>query len=100
MKKVDNSIYKTTITVGAGRLKQFLWYFVNIFFIKNTLVVFSGFKIWLLRLFGARIGKGVVLKPGVNIKYPWKLTIGDHSWIGERVWIDNLAAVHLGKNVC
>lgn len=42
----------------------------------------------------------MVLKPGINIKYPWKLTVGDHSWIGEKVWIDNLAPVVIGRSVC
>lgn len=99
MREVDNSLYRTTINVGAGKVKQVLWYFINIFFIKNSLIVFSGFKIFLLRLFGASIGKGVVIKPGVNIKYPWKLSIGNNSWVGESVWIDNLSDVFIGKNV-
>jgi putative colanic acid biosynthesis acetyltransferase WcaF len=42
----------------------------------------------------------VVIKPRVTIKYPWFLTTGDHSWIGENVWIDNLAEVSMGNNVC
>ena len=50
-------------------------------------------------MFGARIGKNVVIKPRVNIKYPWFLVVGDHVWIGENVWIDNLAQVTLGDNV-
>ena len=50
--------------------------------------------------FGASIGRGVVIKPNVNIKYPWRLSIGDYSWIGENVWIDNLANVHIGNNCC
>lgn len=54
----------------------------------------------MLRLFGAKIGCGVVIKPRVNIKYPWNLTIGDHTWIGEGVWIDNLASVTIGSNCC
>lgn len=54
----------------------------------------------ILRMFGARIGTGVVIKPRVKIKYPWKLEIGDSSWIGEGVWIDNLASVSIGANVC
>jgi len=53
-----------------------------------------------LRALGARVGTGVVIKPHVNIKYPWHLTIGDHVWIGEGVWIDNLVEVQLGSNVC
>lgn len=54
----------------------------------------------LLKLFGARIGVGVVIKPNVRIKFPWRLEIGDHSWIGEDVWIDNLALVTIGSNAC
>ena len=44
--------------------------------------------------------KGVVIKPSVNIKYPWNLKIGDYVWIGENVWIDNLVEVSIGDNVC
>jgi putative colanic acid biosynthesis acetyltransferase WcaF len=46
------------------------------------------------------VGKGVVIKPAVSIKYPWKLEIGDHVWIGEKVWIDNLAKVRIDNNAC
>jgi acetyltransferase-like isoleucine patch superfamily enzyme len=42
----------------------------------------------------------VNIKPSVNIKYPWLLEVGDHVWIGEEVWIDNLAKVRIGSNVC
>ena len=54
----------------------------------------------LLKLFGAEVGEGVLIKPYVNIKYPWLLTIGSHVWIGENVWIDNVANVQIGNNVC
>ena len=49
---------------------------------------------------GAKIGKKVVIKPGVNIKYPWLLSVGDFSWIGEDVWIDNLAQTDIGAHCC
>jgi putative colanic acid biosynthesis acetyltransferase WcaF len=97
---VDNSIYKTSIDIKAGKLKQVCWYAVNVLFFKNPFVTGSGFKIFLLRLFGAVVGRGVVIKPCVNIKYAWKLSIGNYSWIGEQVWIDNLAEVSIGNNVC
>lgn len=51
-------------------------------------------------MFGASIGSSVVIKPRVTIKYPWKLAVGDHSWIGEQVWIDNLDQVTIGAHVC
>jgi putative colanic acid biosynthesis acetyltransferase WcaF len=53
-----------------------------------------------LRAFGARIGSGVVIKQRVIVKFPWRLEIGEHSWIGEGVWIDNLAPVVIGSHVC
>ena len=79
---------------------QICWYLVNIFFFKNAFFVGNKLKIILLKIFGAKIGKGVVIKPCVNIKYPWKLKIGDYSWIGENVWIDNLDDVSIGNHVC
>ena len=60
----------------------------------------SGLKVFWLRVFGAELGKGVVIKPRVTIKYPWKLKVGANCWIGEGVWIDNLDQVTLEANVC
>lgn len=85
---------------GRNKLIQFLWYFTNVLFFMNPLNPVSSIKVLLLRLFGAKIGRKVNIKPGVNIKYPWRLEIGDYSWIGEKVWIDNLAKVKIGSNAC
>lgn len=60
----------------------------------------SFWRIRLLKLFGSKIGYGVLFKPNIKIKFPWRLVIGDHSWIGENVWIDNLDWVKIGSNVC
>ncbi len=60
----------------------------------------SKVKVILLRLFGAKVGNGVVIKPSVNIKYPWLLNIGNHVWIGEEVWIDNLVEIDIADHVC
>jgi len=76
------------------------WYFVNACFFVNPFNPFSNIKIFLLRLFGAKIGERVLIKPRVNIKYPWFLEIGNDVWIGENVWIDNLAKVIIEDNVC
>ena len=85
---------------GGSVFKRVLWFYVNALFLKTSLVPVSGFKVFLLRLFGARIGKGVNIKPGVSVKYPWHLTIGNNTWIGENVWIDCLVQVNIGNNVC
>lgn len=101
MKQTDLSKYNNSwFNEGAGVIKRTLWFFVNGLFFVNPINPFSGLKVFLLRLFGARIGKGVVIKPSVNIKYPWNLVIGDFSWIGEKVWIDNLDQVAIGNNCC
>ena len=85
---------------GAGVFKIILWYFINALLVRASWNPFMGIKIWLLKAFGAKIGKGLIIKNNVIIKYPWKLTIGDNVWIGENVWIDNLDEVVIGDNVC
>lgn len=99
LKKVNNALYKTNILVNASKPKQLLWYFTNILFFKNPFIISSSLKVFLLKLFGASVGKNVVIKPSVNIKYPWKLSIGNNSWIGEAVWIDNLSDVIIEDSV-
>lgn len=96
LKSYNNSWYSP----GKGFLIRTLWYFVNAIIFTNHLIPFSQLKVLILKCFGAKVGTGVVIKPNVNIKYPWLLTIGDYSWIGESVWIDNLAQVTIGNNCC
>lgn len=84
---------------GASTLKQLLWYFCSALFFRSGLVPFSVVLVWLLKLFGAKIGKDVRVKPYIHIKFPWKLELGDHSWLAE-CYIENLAAVVIGKNCC
>lgn len=85
---------------GAGRLKTTLWYFVNALVVRASWNPFMGIKVWLLRLFGAKIGKGLVIKNNVCIKSPWNLTVGDDCWLGENCWLDNLDKITIGSNVC
>lgn len=84
---------------GASILKQLLWYFCSALFFRSGLVPFSVILVALLKLFGAKIGKDVRVKPYVHIKFPWKLTLGDHSWLAE-CFIENLDEVIIGKNCC
>ncbi|WP_426328030.1 WcaF family extracellular polysaccharide biosynthesis acetyltransferase [Pedobacter sp. R-06] len=85
--------------IGASLLKQFLWYFTDVFFFKSRLMPSSSVLVFLLRLYGARIGKEVRIKPGIHIKYPWKLIIGDYSWLAD-CYIENLDLVRIGANCC
>ena len=85
---------------GRNRFVCTLWYFVSLAVFESGWVPLLRPKRWLLRLFGARIGRGLVIKPQVWIKYPWRLAVGDYCWIGKGAWIDNLADVQLGSHVC
>lgn len=76
-----------------------LWHFVEIATLLNPLLTSYGVKRGVLRLFGARVGANVIVKPLVHVKYPWRLVVGDNSWIGERAWIDNMEDVVIGANV-
>lgn len=84
---------------GRSRLVETLWIMVGGLVLGGP-IPGSSQRVAILRLFGATIGRGVVIKPGTRVKFPWRLTIGDHSWIGESVWIDNLAEVEIGAHVC
>jgi len=85
---------------GKSLPVRLVWMLVSRIFFQTVLPYPSAFKAMLLRLFGAKIGKRVVIKPNVNFKQPWRLSIGAYSWIGEGVWIDNLVQVSIESNVC
>ena len=84
---------------GRSYAVRALWLVVEALFLANPLVVSYRFKVRLLRLFGARIGSGVIIKPRVHVKYPWRLELGDNCWLGERCWIDNMEDVVCEDNV-
>ncbi|RUP09856.1 WcaF family extracellular polysaccharide biosynthesis acetyltransferase [Hyphomicrobium sp.] len=91
----DNSRFSR----GRSRWIESLWIFVQWLAIRSQ-VPGSAHRRFILRMFGARIGSGVTIKPGLRVKFPWRLTVGDHSWLGEDVWIDNLAEVAIGSHCC
>lgn len=97
LKEFDSSV---GLDRGAGRFKEILWYLVKVLFFLSALPYPNGFKAWLLRRFGAKVGQGAVLKPRVNICFPWKLEIGDHVWIGEEAFLLNFERLSIGNNVC
>jgi len=92
----DNSWYHP----GRSRVWQVAWFFVGLPILRCSLLPSSALRVFLLRCFGAQIATGVIVKPGVRVKYPWHLQVGKHSWLGEDCWIDNLVDVRIGSNVC
>jgi putative colanic acid biosynthesis acetyltransferase WcaF len=94
--RFENSAYDP----GRSFLIRSLWFFVGQPLLRCPILTSSSFRRMLLRMFGAKIGLHAVIKPGVRVKYPWNLVAGDACWLGEDCWIDNLATVTLGDNVC
>lgn len=85
---------------GRPGVVEMVWYLLKCVFLLSALPWPSGLKAGLLRVFGAKIGRGVVIKPRVNVHFPWKLEVGDHAWIGEEVFILNFEPVAIGAHAC
>ena len=85
---------------GRSRLVEALWLLIGAPIVASRVMLSAGVRSAVLRAFGARIGANMYMKPGVKVKFPWYLTVGDHCWIGEDVWIDNLAPVSIASHVC
>jgi putative colanic acid biosynthesis acetyltransferase WcaF len=98
---VDLSSYSSAhFDRGAGKVRETIWLVVSFFLFRLCPFSLSPLKREVLRAFGARIGRNVVIKPQVKITFPWKLTIGDHVWLGEECWLLNLEQITIGNNVC
>ena len=95
LNQYDNSWYQP-----GSKVKRLIWFFVNIIIFKNPFLSHYGIKAWVLRMFGAKVGKNVLIKPSVNIKYPWFIELGNDIWIGENVWLDNHTRIKIGNDVC
>jgi len=99
--EVDLSRYRAVgFDRGASALKEGLWLVVSLLLFRLCPFKFSALKRIALRLFGARIGNSVVIKPDVRITFPWKLEIGDYVWLGEGSWLLNLAPIMIESNAC
>lgn len=98
--KIKLAKYSTkTNARGRSFITEILWYILQILFFSNFLPG-SLHRVLLLKIFGAKIGKNVTIKPYVKVKFPWKLQIGSNTWIGEEVWIENYEHVKIGNNCC
>ena len=85
---------------GAGQFKEGLWLVVSLISFRLCPFSCSALKRAVLRAFGAHIGRNVTIKPQVKITFPWKLTVGDHVWLGEECWLLNLERLVIGSHAC
>src|SRR5208283_3785601 len=81
---------------GRSKMMVQLWWLVQSTLFAMSPQVMYGWRAWLLRLFGARIGRGAIIRPSVKIPYPWKLTIGDHCHIGDDVQLYTYGEIEIG----
>lgn len=100
-KKVDLSRFNAAeFDIGASWFKYGMWQLCSIIFFISPFCPSSKLRAIILRWFGAKVGVGLVMsKPKVNIKFPWRLVIGNHVWIGENAWILNIDQVVIGNSV-
>lgn len=85
---------------GAPRAVLALWFCLGSPLLAARWLPGSAWRVLLLRWFGARIGPNCRIKPGLRVKFPWRLCVGAACWLAEDAWIDNLAPVTLGNRVC
>lgn len=83
-----------------GALIELVWFVLEACVINNKLLPFSGVRVALLRLFGAKIGTGCRFVHPLRVKAPWNLEVGDNCWFGVDVWIYNQTLIRIGSNVC
>lgn len=98
MQQLDKFILPENFRGRSGWYVQ-LWWLVQSLLIHTSPQFMYGWRRFLLRSFGAKIGKNVVIRPSVTITYPWKVTIGDDSWIGDNVELYSLGEIEIGSNV-
>lgn len=84
---------------GRPRWIVYVWGICELLFVTNPWQISSRLRVLVLRVFGARIGAGVIFRPRTRVRFPWKLHIGDRSWIGEGVWFHNQDHIYVGGDV-
>ena len=98
MQKLNNFVLPADFRGKSAFVTQLWWIVQSLLFALSPQFMY-GWRRFLLRLFGANIGKNVIIRPNVRVTYPWKLSVGDYSWIGDYVEIYSLGNIEIGKNV-
>ncbi len=83
---------------GRSAIVVQLWWIIQATFFRWSPQFLYGWRRFLLRLFGAQIGTKAIIRPTAIITYPWKVKIGDYSWIGDDVTLYSLGNITIGNN--
>jgi len=83
---------------GKSAFTVQLWWFVQASFFGLSPQFMYGWRRFILRIFGAQVGKGVLIRSSAQITYPWKVSIGDYSWVGDGVVLYSLGEIEIGSN--
>ncbi|WP_133795578.1 WcaF family extracellular polysaccharide biosynthesis acetyltransferase [Prosthecobacter fusiformis] len=98
--RLDTFDARRGLVRGRSKQVEAIWYLLKCLLFLSPLPWPNFIKVRILRMFGARVGQGVVLKPRLNIHFPWKLELGDHVWLGEEAQILNFEPVVIGSHSC
>lgn len=88
----------TGFDYGKPKLIVLLWSLIQETIFRFSPVPFYGFRRWLLRLFGCRVGHGVIIRSRSRFHYPWRIKIGDYASIGDDVWLYSIAPITIGRH--
>jgi putative colanic acid biosynthesis acetyltransferase WcaF len=83
---------------GRSGLVVLLWQIVQVTLFACSPQPLYCWRRFLLRAFGARIGRKVLVRPSARITYPWKVSIGNFSWIGDHAELYSLGPISIGAN--
>ncbi|UJF34327.1 putative colanic acid biosynthesis acetyltransferase [Paenibacillus hexagrammi] len=83
---------------GRSGVIVLLWWLVQGSIFRFSIHNMYAWRRFLLRLFGANIGKNVQIRSSARFTYPWKVTIGDHSWVGDHAEFYSLDFITIGKH--
>lgn len=97
MQRLDRFVLPLDFRGRSGFLCQ-LWWLVQSCLFATSPQFLYGWRRLLLRMFGANIGRDVIIRPSVRVTYPWKLRIGDYAWIGDQVELYTLGEISIGAH--
>jgi len=90
---------KTDGTSKKEKILMLIWRFIDFWMFQPSLTIFSTYRVFLLKLFGAKIGKGCYIGPKVKIYKPWKIIIGNYTSIDDHVTLLSSNKIIIGDYV-